>query len=117
MRIDNRDDNHDDNHEFIDGLLPWFVNNTLAPDEHIRVLRHLDRCEACSASVSLFSIVQTTMRHATATPMVPPPRADRLLEAIDATAKERLRPRPLIIGLLAASLAGALLVVTLLLPD
>jgi hypothetical protein len=112
MRLDNREDNH----ELIDGLLPWFVNNTLERDEHSRVRRHLDRCEACRANVSLFTVVQSTIRHATATPMVPPPRADKLLEAIDGAAKGRMRPSPLIIALLAASLAAALLVVTLLLP-
>jgi anti-sigma factor RsiW len=106
-----------DNHEFIDGLLPWFVNNTLAPDERGRVLRHLDGCETCRANVSLFSVVEATMQHATATPMVPPPHADRLLEAIDGIAKKRPHRWPLTIGLLAASLAAALLVVTLLLPD
>jgi hypothetical protein len=110
-------DNREDNHELIDGLLPWFVNNTLAPDEHSQVLRHLDRCEACRANVSLFSAVQSTMHHATATPMVPPPRTDRLLEAINRAAKEHMRPWPLIVASLAASLAAALLVATLLLPD
>jgi hypothetical protein len=110
-------DKHEDNHELIDGLLPWFVNDTLSADEHSRVQHHLDRCEACRANVSLFSAVQSTMQHATATPMVPPPRTDRLLEAIGGAAKERMRQWPLIIASLAASLAAALLVVTLLLPD
>jgi hypothetical protein len=106
-----------DDHELIDRLLPWVVNNTLEPGEHDRVRRHLAGCEACRANVSLLSVVRSTVRHATATPMVPPPRTDRLLETIDGSDNGSKRPRPLTIAILAASLAAALAVVALLLPD
>lgn len=106
-----------DDHDLIDRLLPWFVNNTLEPGEHDRVRRHLGNCEACRSNVSLLSVVQSTVRHATATPIVPPPRTDRLVEAIGRSDDGSKRPRPLTITVLAASLAAALLIVALLLPD
>jgi hypothetical protein len=105
-----------DEHELIDRLLPWFVNNTLDAAEHHQVRRHLDTCEACRANVSLLSTVQSTVRHETATPMVPPPRTERLLEAINGLDRKKARLRPLTIMAVAASLGAALVVVTLLLP-
>lgn len=105
-----------DEHELIDRLLPWFVNNTLDAGEHHRVRRHLDTCAACQANVSLLSTVQSTVRHEIATPMVPLPRTERLLEAIDGLDRKKARLRPLTIMAVAASLGAALVVVTLLLP-
>ena len=105
-----------DDHRLIDRLLPWYVNNTLDAAEHRRVRRHLDTCAACQANVSLLSTVQSTVRHETATPMVPPPRTERLLEAIDGLDRKKARLRPLTITAVAASLGAALVVVTLLLP-
>lgn len=106
-----------DNHELIDALLPWFVNNTLEPGEEERVRHHLDDCEECRTNVSLLSVVQSTVRHPTATPIVPPHRIDKLLERIDASDNGSKRRRPLTMAILAASSAAALLVVALLLPD
>jgi hypothetical protein len=105
-----------DDHELVDGLLPWFVNKTLEPGEHERVRRHLADCEACRSNASLWSVVQSTVRHAAATPMVLPPRTDRLLEAIDRSGNGSKRWRLLAAGTLAAASAAALLAVTLLLP-
>ena len=105
-----------DDHRLIDRLLPWFVNNTLDAAEYRRVRRHLDTCAACQANVSLLSTVQSTVRHEIATPMVPPPRTERLLEAIDGLDGKNARLRPLTIMAVAASLGAALVVVTLLLP-
>ena len=102
-------------HESMDLLLPWFVNRTLEPHEHERVRRHLDACEECRDAVSLLSTVESTLRHPTATPMVPPPRTDRLLQAVD-RAGGRGRRRPLTFAL-AASLAAVVLAAALLLPD
>jgi hypothetical protein len=67
--------------------------------------------------VSLWTAVQSTVRHATATPMVPPPRTERLLEAIERSDPGSKRPRALTVMALAASLAAAVLAVALLLPD
>lgn len=108
---------HSDEHASVDRLLPWFVNRTLEPDEHERVRHHLEGCEACREAVSLLSAVQSTVRHATATPMVPPPRTDRLLEAIDSARTASRRPRLSTMTTLAASLAAALLAGGLLVSD
>lgn len=105
---------HSEEHDAIDRLLPWFVNRTLEPDEHDRVRRHVEDCGACREAVSLLSAAQSAVSHASATPMVPPPRADRLLEAIDGGGEAGRRPR---LTALAASLAAALLAAALLLPD
>jgi anti-sigma factor RsiW len=100
-------------HEALDELLPWFVNNTLDPAENERVQRHLDVCDACRESVALLSLVQSTVRHGTATPIVPPPDAGRLLQAIDGFDNRRPR-RMTTTTVFMASLAAALLAVALL---
>lgn len=102
-------------HAWADRLLPWFVNNTLDEAERDRVRRHVDGCDACRASVSLLSTVQDSVRHATATPIVPTPQTRRLLENIDTLDRTGRRTRALTAVAFAASVA-AVLVVTLLLP-
>lgn len=106
-----------DDHMWVDRLLPWFVNNTLDDDERDRVRRHLDTCDACRASVCLLSTVRDSVHHGTATPMVPRPRADRLLETIDSHVSKGRRTRTLAMFASAASVAAALVLVNLLLPD
>lgn len=106
-----------DDHVRIDRLLPWFVNNTLDGGERDRVRRHLDSCDACRESVSLLSTVQESVRYQTATPMVPRLQTDRLLERIDAHVSKGRRRRTMAIFTSAASVAAALVLVKLLLPD
>jgi hypothetical protein len=106
-----------DDHVRVDRLLPWFVNKTLDDDERDRVRRHLETCDACRASVSLLSTVRDRVLHDTATPIIPRPRTDRLLETIDAHARKARRTRTLVIFASAASVAAALVLVNLLLPD
>ncbi|MGH8223304.1 MAG: anti-sigma factor family protein [Woeseiaceae bacterium] len=107
-----------DHHESIDGLLPWFVNHTLSPAEHERVRRHLGGCEECRANVELLSVVQSTVRRAATTPMVPPPRTGRLRDAIDTLEQGQRRRRWLRTPAAAtAALGFALLAVMLLMPD
>lgn len=38
-------------HRDIEELLPWYVNDTLAPDEKLTVERHLEKCPACRAEL------------------------------------------------------------------
>ena len=106
-----------DEHGHVDRLLPWFVNNTLDDGERERVRRHLDSCDTCRAAVSLLSSAQSTVRHSIATPMVPPPRTERLLKSIDGFESKVRRSRTMAALGVAASLAATLLVVALLLPD
>jgi len=106
-----------DDHGWVDRVLPWFVNNTLDVDEQERVRRHLGRCDACRATVSLLSTVQSILRRATATPMVPPPRIERLLATIDNLDRKHLRVGRLAVIGIAASLTAALVVATLVLSN
>lgn len=106
-----------DEHSRVDRLLPWFVNDTLDHSEREQVERHLDACHACRSAASLLSSVQSTVRHSIATPMTPQPRTDSLLESIDRSESKAGRSRTIAVVAVAASFAGAFLVVSLVLPD
>jgi Putative zinc-finger len=105
-----------DDHVRVDRLLPWFVNNTLDDGELDRVRHHLDTCDACRASVSLLLTVRDSVQRGTATPIVPRPRTDRLLETIDTHTRKGRRTRMVAIAS-AASVAAVLVLVNLLPPD
>lgn len=77
------DENHSQAHEEIDLLLPWYVNDTLDPTEHERVARHVAGCPECRQNVSLLSDLQETVVRKTATPIVPQPRVDDLIDSIE----------------------------------
>ena len=79
----------DCDHDEIDLLLPWFVNGTLEPAEHDRVAAHLVNCELCRESIALLSELQSAVVRNKATPIVPSPRIDNLLDAIDAVTPPR----------------------------
>ena len=70
-------------HEEIDLLLPWYVNHTLEPAEHDRVTRHVTTCAECRESVSLLAEIQAAVVRNKATPIVPQPRIDELLDSIN----------------------------------
>jgi anti-sigma factor ChrR (cupin superfamily) len=106
-----------DEHSRVDRLLPWFVNDTLERSEREQVERHLDACHACRSAASLLSSVQSTVRHSIASPMMPQPRTDRLLESIDRYENKAGRSRTMTAVAVAASFAAAFLVVALVLPD
>lgn len=93
---------NDDNgqHTAVEQLLPWYVNGTLTPREHAQVRRHLEVCEACRGGVDLLSRMQSAVRHPETSPIVPAPRPERLLEAIDGRASRGRRLR------LAGAVAG-----------
>lgn len=38
-------------HRVVDAMLPWYVNDTLEPDERALVQRHLDECAQCRREV------------------------------------------------------------------
>ena len=69
-------------HDAIDLLLPWYVNDTLNPDEHDRVSKHVATCAECRENVSLLVGIQAAVVRNKATPIVPQPRIDELLESI-----------------------------------
>ena len=79
----------DSDHELAGPLLPWFVNGTLARDEHEMVERHAAGCNECKGNIALLARVRNVIGAAKATPMVPQPRPDILMDAIDAQQAQR----------------------------
>ena len=69
-------------HDAIDLLLPWYVNDTLNPDEHDRVSKHVATCAECRENTSLLAEFKAAVVRNKATPIVPHPRVDELLESI-----------------------------------
>ena len=77
------DERYTHDHHEIDLLLPWYVNQTLDRREHERIARHVATCNACRESVSLLEEVQQTVIRNKSTPIVPQPRVDDLIDAIE----------------------------------
>lgn len=50
--------------QHVDDLLPWYVNDTLQPDEHLRVAAHLETCDACAAALVDWRLVAHAVREA-----------------------------------------------------
>jgi len=84
---------HTPDHEALNELLPWYVNDTLNDTERQLVRQHLHDCEACRGDVELLSRVQRGMRNDSPAPLVPAPRKDALLAALDAAARAGTRRR------------------------
>lgn len=70
-------------HEEIDLLLPWYVNETLGPAERDRVAGHIASCSECRESVAQLRAVQALVARDKATPIVPRPRVNELLDAVE----------------------------------
>jgi len=98
-------------HHEIELLLPWYVNGTLEPAERDRVAEHIDDCEKCHDSVRLLTDVQSAVLRNKATPMVPLPAVNKLLDSIDAKSSSRHRDwrRPQV--MFAAALAASVLII------
>lgn len=79
----------DAEHAAVDELLPWYVNRTLDPAELARVVRHLEVCEDCRENVSLLSRARVAINRPAATPILPPPRPEALLAAIERSTRSR----------------------------
>ena len=80
-------------HDEIDLLLAWYVNDTLEPAERDRVAEHVADCAACQESVALLTEVQAAVLRNKATPIVPQPRVNRLLESIGKETSPHRRDR------------------------
>lgn len=70
-------------HDAIVQLLPWYVNDTLDEFEMDLVRTHIDSCEECHDNIELLSKVRQVVRTNSPAPLVPAPRIEELLEAID----------------------------------
>ncbi len=104
-------------HDEIDLLLPWYVNHTLEPAEHDRVTRHVNACAECRESVSLLAEIQTAVVRNKATPIVPQPRIDELLDSISTTNPLRHLDRRQSKIFFAAAAVTFLLIATLILSN
>jgi anti-sigma factor RsiW len=70
-------------HDAITELLPWYVNDTLDKTERDLVREHLNVCDDCREAVDLLSQVQHAVRTESPAPLVPAPRNEELLAALD----------------------------------
>jgi len=70
-------------HDAVTELLPWYVNGTLDESERDLVREHIGVCDDCRENVELLSHVQRTVRNESPAPLVPAPRTDELLAALD----------------------------------
>ena len=75
-------------------LLPWYVNNTLSPEQRLDVERHLEECSHCQKE---FTLLQHLSRQIRATPISPPGELGlrRLLHQVRQEKEER-KQTPLI---------------------
>jgi len=71
-------------HDEINLLLPWYVNESLGPIEHDRVTKHMAGCTACQENAALLVAVQAAVVRNKATPIVPQPPVNQLLDMISA---------------------------------
>jgi len=75
---------HDtDRHDAMTELLPWYVNDTLDESERDFVREHIGTCEDCRDNVELLSQIQRAVRTESPAPLVPAPRTEELLAALD----------------------------------
>jgi len=72
-----------DHHDAVTELLPWYVNDTLDESERNLVSEHIGDCDDCRENVELLLRVQRTVRNESPAPLVPAPRTDKLLAALD----------------------------------
>lgn len=71
-------------HEAMTELLPWYVNGTLGQDERRAVEEHIGTCRDCRDDVDMLSRVSDAMRADSPAPLLPSPRSESLLAALDA---------------------------------
>lgn len=80
-----------DHHDSVTELLPWYVNDTLDESERELVRQHISDCETCRNDVELLAQVQHAVRTESPAPLVPAPRSDALLAALDGRHRKQMR--------------------------
>ncbi|MCI0516630.1 MAG: hypothetical protein L0Y45_02235, partial [Woeseiaceae bacterium] len=94
------EENFTQDHDDIELLLPWYVNESLDTRDHGRVAGHISVCAECRQSVALLTEVQDAVLRNKSTPIVPRPRINDLVDAIESRESYRRlygrRPRTLI---------------------
>lgn len=104
-------------HDEIDLLLPWYVNDTLGSAEHDRVADHVASCTECQESVALLTDVRAAVVRNKATPIVPQPRVNELLDSINAGKATRHPDLRQYRSYLAAAVGTLLLIATLIVTN
>lgn len=72
-------------------LLPWYVNDTLDESEQHLVREHIENCPDCRDSIDLLSQVRRAVRTESPAPLVPAPRTEELLAALDVNNRRHSR--------------------------
>ena len=80
-------------HDEIDRLLPWYVNDTLGDAERALVAAHIAACRECRDNVAFLKYLQHGIGAESLTPLVPAPRPEELLDAIDRGNAPQLQSR------------------------
>jgi hypothetical protein len=111
--VNQLNESHD--HDAIMQLLPWYVNDTLNEFESDLVRTHIDHCEECRSNIELLSQVQQVVRTDSPAPLVPAPRIEELLDAIDSPERDGPGERRWPLFAAVASLVFAVAVTVLLL--
>lgn len=76
-------------HDAVTELLPWYVNDTLDDAERSLVREHIGICGDCREDVELLSRVERAVRNESPAPLVPAPRTEKLLAALDMHGRRR----------------------------
>ena len=108
---------HIHDHDEIDLLLPWYVNDTLDPAEHDRVANHVVACAECQESAALLAEVQAAVVRNKATPIVPQPQVNDLLDSLSTANPVRQPDWPQSRTFFAAAAITLLLIATLILTN
>ena len=93
-------------HEDVDGLLPWYVNGTLSPDERDYVEAHISDCPEYADELAALRRIARAVQEEIPTPLVAEPDSDRLNRLLDAELSSR--PRKTSVYLAAATFVAAL---------
>jgi anti-sigma factor RsiW len=88
-------------------ILPWYVNGTLGADEQATVARHVRDCLPCRIALREQTRLESLLKRQPTVPLSAEPSFDRLMKAIDGTARRRSwRPRFLLPSLAFLSVPG-----------
>lgn len=84
-------------HDELQGLLPWYVNETLGAPDRVRLELHLRECATCRAELERERLIRERMAGDRAIAYLPAPSLNRLraqLDELDRRASGGESPRP-----------------------
>ena len=101
-------------HTKVTELLPWYINGTLAEDERVELDRHLRECLVCRTALQEEQRMQSLVQNQDDLPLTADHSIGDLISRIEATERRNRRSISAPPLALAASLAGILIVGSLL---